>query len=136
MGRGSSKAGGGGGSNAKFKGFSITDQNGIKSNFIVQNGKVLNAESGMAGGGGILGIDMNSVDMYQKAYDLEGSTSGLIKRINNIGLAKAETLSDEKVIDLQKKYKKTRKEAAEQFEKDVYKKKQGVNRHRAYWSAM
>ena len=140
MGRGSSKVGGstggGGGSNAKFEGFSITDQDGIKRNFIVQNGKVLNAESGTAEGRGILGLDVDSVAMYQKAYDIEGNTSGLIKRINNIGIAKAETLSDEKVIDLQKEYKKKRKKATEQFEKDVYKRKQGVNRHRTYWSAM
>lgn len=135
MGRGSSKAGSSG-SNSKYKGFSVTDQNGNKRNFIVKNGKVLNAESGMAGGGGILGLDANSTEIYQRAYEMEGSTSGLIKRINSVGLAKAETLSDKKVVDLQKKYKKRRKETEEQQEKDAYKRKHGANRHRAYWSAM
>lgn len=135
MGRGSSKAGSSG-SNAKYKGFSVTDQNGNKRNFIVKNGKVLNAENSMAGGGGILGLDANSTEIYQRAYEMEGSTSGLIKRINSVGLGKAETLSDKKVIDLQKKYKKRKKETVEQQEKDAYKRKHGVNRHRAYWSAM
>ena len=135
MGRGKSKVGSSG-SNSKYKGFSVTDQNGNKRNFIVKNGKVLNAESGMAGGGGILGLDANSTEIYQRAYEMEGSTSGLIKRINSVGLAKAETLSDKKVVDLQKKYKKRRKETEEQQKKDAYKRKHGVNRHRAYWSAM
>ena len=135
MGRGKSKVGSSG-SNSKYKGFSVTDQNGNKRNFIVKNGKVLNAESGMAGGGGILGLDANSTEIYQRAYEMEGSTSGLIKRINSVGLAKAETLSDKKVVDLQKKYKKRRKETEEQQEKDAYKRKHGVNRHRAFWSAM
>lgn len=136
MGRGSSKAGGGGGSNAKYKGFTITDQNGKKSNYIVVKGKVVDAETAGTRGGITGAMGINSNDVLQRAYDMEGSTSGLIKRVNSIGMAKAETLSDKSVKKLQAKHKKERKETVKQQEKDAYKGKKGVNRHRNYWSAM
>ena len=74
--------------------------------------------------------------MIQKAYDIEKSTKGIIKRINKIGKAKATVLSDKNVKKMQEEYNIEREKARKQLEKDVYKRKKGINKHSAYWSAM
>lgn len=135
MGRGSSKAGGGGGagSNAKYQGFSITDAQGNTENYIVVNGKVQYADGSM--GVATLGLQNNALDLIQQAFDLEGDTQGLINRINNLGISSASTLSDKEVVKLQKKRKADRAAHNAMMNKNIRGKK-GVNRHRAYWSAM
>lgn len=120
-------------SNAKYKGFSVT-ANGKTENYIVVNGSVQYADGRDRRATTLANID--SLEMLQRAYDLEGSTKGLIDRINKIGQAKATVLADKEVVKLKKKRDKERKETREAQEKGAYRSKGGVNRHRAYWSAM
>ena len=133
MGSCSSKGGGSGGgaSNAKFNGFSIT-QDGKTEDYIVVNGEVLFADGRSRKD--MFGIDQ--LEMIQRVYDIEGSSDKVIERINRIGKAKAEILPDKKVKKLQSERRETRKKKEEAFHKDVYKRKKGVKRHSAYWSAM
>ena len=128
MGRGRSKAGGG---NAKYNGFSITNADGKTENYIVVGGEVQFADGRPRT---ILGTDQ--LEVMQQAYDSAGSTDGIIKRVNEVGIGSAKTLSDKNVEKLSKDRDEEREQKRKQFETDVYKRKHGVNRHRRYWSAM
>ncbi len=120
-------------SNAKYKGFSIT-RDGKTENYIVVKGSVQFADGRDRRAAGIGNIDQ--LETIQRAYDLEGNTKGLIERINRIGQAKATTLADKEVTKLRKKRDKEREEASKEEQRNAYRRKRGVNRHRAYWSAM
>ena len=118
-------------SNSKYNGFSITDSNGKTENYIVINGTVKYAD--LRRYDGFMGI--SSLDTIQKAYDNFGGTQGIIDRINSVGKSKASILSDKNVEKLQADYKKKRAEDDKALNNPRNSKK-GVNRHRAYWSAM
>lgn len=120
-------------SNTRYKGFSIT-RDGKTENYIVVKGSVQFADGRDRRAAGIGNIDQ--LEMLQRAYDLEGNTKGLIERINSIGQAKATTLADKEVTKLRKKRDKEREEARKEEQRNAYRRKKGVNRHRAYWSAM
>ena len=129
MGRGSSKAGGGG--NSKYQGFSITNSDGKTENYIVVNGEVQYADGRNRT---TLGVD--ELEVFQQAYDSAGSTKAIIDRVNSVGIGTAKALSDKNVEELRKERDKDRAQRRKQFEADVYKRRRGVNRHRQYWSAM
>ena len=131
-GRGASSMGGG--SNKKYNGFSITNQKGETKHYIVVNGRVENANG--TGTGMLSALGVRDTDVIQKVYDQEGSVKNVIKRVNSRGIGKASTLSDKNVEKMQKQYRNDREKARKQLESDAYKRKKGVNRHSAYWSAM
>lgn len=120
-------------SSSKYNGFSITNTEGKTENYRVINGRVEFA-NGQASK--FLGID--HVEMIQKAYDNAGSVQNLIKRINDIGKGSARSLSDkevERLIAERDTERKARQEEATKEDTQRHRGK-GVNRHRAYWSAM
>ena len=132
--RGGKRASGGASanSNAKYNGFSITNQDGETENYIVVNGIVKYAD--LRRYDGFMGI--NSLDAIQQAYDTFGGSQGVIDRINSVGKGRASVLSDKKVEQLQDDYKKKRAKADKQLDDSISGNKKSVNRHRAYWSAM
>lgn len=119
-------------SNAKYNGFSVTDQNGRTSHYKVINGKVLPAVEAEGFHRMLKGV--GSKDPAQALYDKLGSVDAVIKRVNKIGKAKASVLSDKAINKMNDDYLKKR----EEFDKSesVRHSKKGVNRHRSYWSAM
>ena len=119
-------------SNAKYNGFSITNQDGETENYIVVNGVVKYAD--LRRYDGFMGV--NSLDTIQVAYDTFGGSQGVIDRINSVGKGKASVLSDKRVEQLQDDYKKKRAKADKQLDDSISGNKKSVNRHRAYWSAM
>lgn len=119
-------------SNAKYNGFSITDENGVTENYIVVNGVVKYAD--LRRYEDIMGL--GSLDTIQQAYDTFGGSQGVIDRINSVGKGKASVLSDKKVEQLQDDYKKKRAKDDKQLDDLISGNKKSVNRHRAYWSAM
>ena len=119
-------------SNAKYNGFSIIRKDGTTSHYKVINGKVLPAVE-------TAGIDrmlkgVGSKDPVQVAYDKSGSVDAVIKRVNKIGKAKAQILSDKDVEKMNADYRKKREEFSKS--EGVRNSKKGVNRHHRYWSAM
>ena len=131
--RGGKRAGGASAnSNAKYNGFSITNQDGETENYIVMNGEVKFAD--LRRYDGFMGV--SSLDSIQNAYDTFGGVQGIIDRINSVGKGKASVLSDKKVEQLQDDYKKKRAKADKQLDDSISGNKKSVNRHRAYWSAM
>ena len=133
---GSCKSGGKGStsanSNAKYNGFSITNQDGETENYIVVNGIVKYAD--LRRYDGFMGI--NSLDAIQQAYDTFGGSQGVIDRINSVGKGKASVLSDKRVEQLQDDYKEKRAKNDKQLDDLISGNKKSVNRHRTYWSAM
>lgn len=119
-------------SNAKYNGFSVTDQNGRTSHYKVINGKVLPAVEVDSIHNMLKGI--GSKDPAQVLYDKVGSVDAIIKRVNKIGKGKASVLSDKAIDKMNADYRKKRKEFSES--ESVRSSKKGVNRHRLYWSAM
>lgn len=119
-------------SNAKYNGFSVTDQNGRTSHYKVINGKVLPAVEADGIHNMLKGI--GSKDPAQVLYDKVGSVDAVIKRVNKIGKGKASVLSDKAIDKMNADYRKKRKEFDESM--SVRSSKKGVNRHRLYWSAM
>ena len=119
-------------SNAKYNGFSITDENGVTENYIVVNGVVKYADLRRYDGFMVV----NSLGTIQQAYDTFGGSQGVIDRINSVGKGKASVLSDKKVEQLQDDYKKKRAKADKQLDDSISGNKKSVNRHRGYWSAM
>lgn len=119
-------------SNAKYNGFSITRKDGTTSHYKVIGGKVLPAVE-------TAGIDrmlkgVGSKSAAQVLYDKVGSVDAVIKRVNKIGKAKAQILSDKDVKKMDADYLKRRDEFRKS--ESVRSSKKGVNRHRLYWSAM
>lgn len=119
-------------SNAKYNGFSITRKDGTTSNYKVINGEVLPAVEADGIHNMLKGVV--SKDPAQVLYDKVGSVDAVIKRVNKIGKAKASVLSDKAIDKMNADYLKKRKEFSES--ESVRSSKKGVNRHRAYWSAM
>jgi hypothetical protein len=119
-------------SNAKYNGFSVTDQNGRTSHYKVINGKVLPAVEADGIHNMLKGVV--SKDPAQVLYDKVGSVDAVIKRVNKIGKGKASVLSDKAIDKMNADYRKKRKEFNESM--SVRSSKKGVNRHRLYWSAM
>ncbi|MBN2931812.1 MAG: hypothetical protein JTJ30_07450 [Catenibacterium mitsuokai] len=119
-------------SNAKYNGFSVTDQNGRTSHYKVINGKVLPAVEADGIHNMLKGI--GSKNPAQALYDKVGSVDAVIKRVNKIGKGKASVLSDKAIDKMNADYLKKRKEFSESM--SVRSSKKGVNRHRLYWSAM
>lgn len=119
-------------SNAKYNGFSVTDQNGRTSHYKVINGKVLPAVEADGIHNMLKGI--GSKDPAQVLYDKVGSVDAVIKRVNKIGKGKASVLSDKAIDKMNADYLKKREEFSKS--ESVRSSKKGVNRHRLYWSAM
>lgn len=119
-------------SNAKYNGFSVTDQNGRTSHYKVIGGEVLPAVEAEGFHRMLKGV--GSKDPAQALYDKLGSVDAVIKRVNKIGKAKASVLSDKAINKMNDDYLKKR----EEFDKSesVRHSKKGVNRHSLYWSAM
>ncbi len=138
MGRGSSKidrdnTSNSRASNAKYHGFKIVTEDGEVLNLTVEGGTVSYAD----GSGRSTKFSGDRLEVYQSFYDSVGSEQALIDRINEVGLAKASILSDKSVEDLRKKRRKNREEHEKAMTKlSARPTRQGVNRHRAYWSAM
>lgn len=135
MGRGKSKASGGsasGGrtSNAKYHGFKVISKDGEEMNLVIENGIVKYAD-GSENPTKFLG---NELEVFQDFYDRDGSEQAIIDRINKVGNAKADILSDKAVNDLMEKRRRRRKESEKNYSPRHSKK--GVNRKTAYWSAM
>ena len=133
-GRGASSGAGrgksGGTSNAKYNGFKVVSKDGKEMNLVIENGVVKYAD-GHENPTEFLG---NELEVFQKAYDKEGSAQAVIDRINKVGIGKAGILSDKAVNDLREKRRKDREEKEKKYSPRNSKK--GVNRKSAYWSAM
>ena len=119
-------------SNAKYNGFSIIRKDGTTSHYKVINGKVLPAVE-------TAGIDrmlkgVGSKDPWQVAYDKSGSVDAVIKRVNKIGKAKAQILSDKAIDKMNADYRKKREEFSKSL--GVRNSKKGINKHSLYWNAM
>ncbi len=119
-------------SNAKYNGFSIIRKDGTTSHYKVINGKVLPAVE-------TAGIDrmlkgVGSKDSWQVAYDKSGSVDAVIKRVNKIGKAKAQILSDKAIDKMNADYRKKREEFSKSL--GVRNSKKGINKHSLYWNAM
>ena len=131
-GRGASSGKGGSGraSNTKYNGFKVVSKDGKEMNLVIENGVVGYAD-GHENPTNFLG---NDLEVFQKAYDKEGSAQAVIDRINKVGIGKAGILSDKAVNDLREKRRKDREEKEKNYSPRNSKK--GVNRKSAYWSAM
>lgn len=119
-------------SNAKYNGFSITDEKGNTNHYIVIGGKISFATPKNEHGTLVRYFDSNHP--FQKAYDKYGNVDAIIKRVNKVGKGKASILSDKAVEKMNADYLKRRDEF--QKSESVRSSKKGVNRHRLYWSAM
>ena len=119
-------------SNAKYNGFSIIRKDGTTSHYKVINGKVLPAVEAEGFYNMLKGV--GSKDPVQVAYDKSGSVDAVIKRVNKVGKAKAQILSDKDVEKMNADYQKKREEFSKS--EGVRNSKKGVNRHSLYWSAM
>ena len=129
-GAGRGKSSGGRASNAKYNGFKVVSKDGKEMNLVIENGVVGYAD-GHENPTNFLG---NDLEVFQKAYDKEGSAQAVIDRINKVGIGKAGILSDKAVNDLREKRRKDREEKEKNYSPRNSKK--GVNRKSAYWSAM
>lgn len=113
-----------GASNAKHGGFSVTNEEGKTSHYIVKNDTVYGVN------------DIASDDVMTTAYQNFGGVQGIIDRINKVGKGKAGILNDSEVEKMQDDYRKARKEADKQLDTLISGNKHSVNRHSAYWSQM
>ena len=129
-GAGRGKSSGGRASNAKYNGFKVVSKDGKEMNLVIEHGVVGYAD-GHENPTNFLG---NDLEVFQKAYDKEGSAQAIIDRINKVGIGKAGILSDKAVNDLREKRRKDREEKEKNYSPRNSKK--GVNRKSAYWSAM
>lgn len=119
-------------SNAKYNGFSITDEKGNTNHYIVIGGKISFATPKNAHGTLVRYFDSNHP--FQKAYDKYGNVDAIIKRVNQVGKGKASILSDKAVEKMNADYAK--ESANRKPDYTVRSSKKGVNRHSLYWSAM
>lgn len=119
-------------SNAKYNGFSITDEKGNTNHYIVIGGKISMATTKNTRGSLVRYFDSNHP--FQKAYDKYGNVDAIIKRVNKVGKSKASILSDKAVEKMNDDYAKEL--ANRKTDYTVRSSKKGVNRHRSYWSAM
>lgn len=119
-------------SNAKYNGFSITDEKGNTNHYIVIDGKISMATTKNTRGSLVRYFDSNHP--FQKAYDKYGNVDAIIKRVNKVGKGKASILSDKAVEKMNDDYAKEL--ANRKTDYTVRSSKKGVNRHRSYWSAM
>lgn len=119
-------------SNAKYNGFSITDEKGNTNHYIVIGGKISMATTKNTRGSLVRYFDSNHP--FQKAYDKYGNVDAIIKRVNKVGKGKASILSDKAVEKMNDDYAKEL--ANRKTDYTVGSSKKGVNRHRSYWSAM
>lgn len=119
-------------SNAKYNGFSITDEKGNTNHYIVIGGKISMATTKNTRGSLVHYFDSNHP--FQKAYDKYGNVDAIIKRVNKVGKGKASILSDKAVEKMNDDYAKEL--ANRKTDYTVRSSKKGVNRHRSYWSAM
>jgi hypothetical protein len=119
-------------SNAKYNGFSITDEKGNTNHYIVIGGKISFATPKNEHGTLVRYFDSNHP--FQKAYDKYGNVDAIIKRVNKVGKGKASILSDKAVEKMNADYAK--ESANRKPDYTVRSSKKGVNRHRLYWSAM
>lgn len=119
-------------SNAKYNGFSITDEKGNTNHYIVIGGKISMATTKNTRGSLVRYFDSNHP--FQKAYDKYGNVDAIIKRVNKVGKGKASILSDKAVEKMNDDYAKEL--ANRKTDYTVRSSKKGVNRHRLYWSAM
>ena len=119
-------------SNAKYNGFSITDEKGNTNHYIVIGGKISMATPKNASGALVRYFDSNHP--FQKAYDKYGNVDAIIKRVNKVGKGKASILSDKAVEKMNADYAKEL--ANRKTDYTVRSTKKGVNRYRSYWSAM
>lgn len=119
-------------SNAKYNGFSITDEKGNTNHYIVIGGKISMATTKNTRGSLVRYFDSNHP--FQKAYDKYGNVDAIIKRVNKVGKGKASILSDKEVEKMNDDYAKEL--ANRKTDYTVRSSKKGVNRHRLYWSAM
>lgn len=119
-------------SNAKYNGFSITDEKGNTNHYIVIGGKISFATPKNESGNLVRYFDSNHP--FQKAYDKYGNVDAIIKRVNKVGKGKASILSDKAVEKMNADYAK--ESANRKTDYTVRSSKKGVNRHRSYWSAM
>lgn len=119
-------------SNAKYNGFSITDEKGNTNHYIVIGGKISMVTTKNTRGSLVRYFDSNHP--FQKAYDKYGNVDAIIKRVNKVGKGKASILSDKAVEKMNDDYAKEL--ANRKTDYTVRSSKKGVNRHRSYWSAM
>lgn len=119
-------------SNAKYNGFSITDEKGNTNHYIVIGGKISMATTKNTRGSLVRYFDSNHP--FQKAYDKYGNVDAIIKRVNKVGKGKASILSDKAVEKMNDDYAKELANRKKDY--TVRSSKKGVNRHRSYWSAM
>lgn len=119
-------------SNAKYNGFSITDEKGNTNHYIVIGGKISMATTKNTRGSLVRYFDSNHP--FQKAYDKYGNVDAIIKHVNKVGKGKASILSDKAVEKMNDDYAKEL--ANRKTDYTVRSSKKGVNRHRSYWSAM
>lgn len=119
-------------SNAKYNGFSITDEKGNTNHYIVIGGKISMATTKNTRGSLVRYFDSNHP--FQKAYDKYGNVDAIIKRVNKVGKGKASILSDKAVEKMNDDYAKELADRKTDY--TVRSSKKGVNRHRSYWSAM
>lgn len=119
-------------SNAKYNGFSITDEKGNTNHYIVIGGKISMATTKNTRGSLVRYFDSNHP--FQKAYDKYGNVDAIIKRVNKVGKGKASILSDKAVEKMNDDYAKEL--ANRKTDYTVRSSKKGVNRHRSYWSSM
>jgi superoxide dismutase len=119
-------------SNAKYNGFSITDEKGNTNHYIVIGGKISMATTKNTRGSLVRYFDSNHP--FQKAYDKYGNVDAIIKRVNKVGKGKASILSDKAVEKMNDDYAKEL--ANRKTDYTVRSSKKGVNRHKLYWSAM
>lgn len=119
-------------SNAKYNGFSITDEKGNTNHYIVIGGKISMATTKNTRGSLVRYFDSNHP--FQKAYDKYGNVDAIIKRVNKVGKGKASILSDKAVEKMNDDYAKEL--ANRKTDYTVRSSKKGVNRHRSYWLAM
>lgn len=119
-------------SNAKYNGFSITDEKGNTNHYIVIGGKISMATTKNTRGSLVRYFDSNHP--FQKAYDKYGNVDAIIKLVNKVGKGKASILSDKAVEKMNDDYAKEL--ANRKTDYTVRSSKKGVNRHRSYWSAM
>lgn len=117
-------------SNAKYNGFSVTDQNGRTSHYKVINGKVQDAIEGE----GFDGLFHSKAHHLQPIYDKLGSVDAMIKQVNKIGKGKASVLSDKAIDRMYEERQKKKKEDDKHYSPRNSKK--GINKHSLYWNAM
>lgn len=109
--------------NEKHNGFSVTDDTGKTSHYVVKNGSVFE-------------VNGSENEVFTAAYKKNGSVNGVIDKINSVGIGKASVLSDSDVDKMRSNYNKTRKEVQRELDVSISGNKHSVNRHRAFWSAM